>query len=360
MQTILSGKRIFKDGYILLALLFVLSITTLFLLFLFSTVPNRQLNGFNRKFTVANAVQIRAIKLDIPLKGICGITTHKIYFTVPNLNWVISMRSDLGKTDPIYLGMKITSGLDRVNKIIVDSPNVFFFDLNEHSLYKGRLGTGMSDTVRFQTNIFSKAELLSDRTALIIGIDSSNIKQDLLKVDLNSGEVIARLPLKGAVNSGGFENDVMLRYDPGTSSIFLIEYFRNNIFRLDTGLQLSYSWRTIDTVGANRIAFESVNIKGEETFMPSTPRVAINRDAVASGKHLFIRSALKADNEASGNFRNSAVIDVYETNNGSYSGSFYIPDQQGEKLQSFIIRDSVITALFVTYVVNLQLPPEFR
>lgn len=359
MQTILTAKQVWKNGYVLLALLFVLSMILLFLLFLFSTVPNKHLNGFKRTFASSGIEELNSVKLDIPLKSICGRTPHSIYFSVPNLNWTISMNNDLSQVDPVYLRFNITSGLDRTNKIIVDSPHVLLFDFNAHSLYRGGIGTMENDTVYLQTNVFSKVEMLPDHTALIMEIDSSHVKQALLKVDLHNGHVISRLPLKDNINSGGFENDVMIRYDQATNSILLIEYFRNNIFRLDTGLNLRYSLKTIDTIHSNAIVFQSVNIKGEETIMPSTPRMAVNIDAVVSGAYLFIRSALKADNEQAGSFRKNTVIDVYNTVNGNYEGSFYIPDQQGEKLQAFIVRDQVITALFLTYVVNLRLPPAF-
>lgn len=73
---------------------------------------------------------------------------------------------------------------------------------------------------------------------------------------------------------------------------------------------------------------------------------------------LFVLPSFKADNEDDRSFRNNNVIDVYQVDDNSYEGSFYMPGIRNKKITAIRIVDGFLIAFcqnsFSIYALPLE------
>src|SRR5690606_18873428 len=90
------------------------------------------------------------------------------------------------------------------------------------------------------------------------------------------------------------------------------------------------------------------------SFSQAEPSQIVNRNFLIGKDELLILSALKADNEDLFDFKNNAVMDVYEAKTGKYKYSFYIPKYKGIKLRGFYLKDDFLYCIFDHYLVKFR------
>jgi hypothetical protein len=147
---------------------------------------------------------------------------------------------------------------------------------------------------------------------------------------------------------GLFCTDGALVKVPKTSNFIYFYYYRNQFIYADSALKVIYRGKTIDTVSKAQLRV-ATNKQTRQITLASSPQL-VNVKASASENHLFIYSAMKADNETEKMHKNGAAIDIYSTKNGSYKFSIRIPNIEGERMREFMVRDKMLVALFDSYV----------
>ena len=105
---------------------------------------------------------------------------------------------------------------------------------------------------------------------------------------------------------------------------------------MDTNLHIIYESRTIDTNTRSKIQVRTVH----EQKILAAPPVIVNKLSTLSGKSILICSAVIADNENPVAFRDNIVVDIYDSKDGRYRFSFYLPKFTNGVITSFVLDDS--------------------
>jgi hypothetical protein len=348
--------RIMKKTTTILISILLLVVASLVSLFQFAKIPNSHLNGFKRHF-FANITLKTESKTTEPLQEICGFSKDKIYFTVPNPQWVIAISTNLDKQDTITFG-QLPKGKLGAYWTRVDSPSILLFINNLPGIIRGTLNKGGLDIFKLKNPVYTRAVYLPINKVIIRAMSFDNSKQVFQKFDLTNGKEMQHAEIIQDQKYAGFSNDGHLLFDSMSKHIFYVENYRNYFYCLDTNLNLVYKAHTIDTTYSNPTIISKVNFDGTERFVPATARSLINVECQAENGYLYIQSSLMADNETVLDHNGKSIVDVYKQNDGKYIGSFYIPYLKRKKLKTFAIKNNILVALYENFVVTYSLPLE--
>lgn len=316
-------------------------------------------NGFTRHYS--QVTLLNECKLNKSLTSIVGLTEGSLYLKAVDPRQIIVMDKDLKIRDTINPNFPLTRVIADSYNLQVDSPFIYLFANNVATVLKYQDGLPSVNTIKLNTNIFSKSVLLSSHKIAIRVFDSSEIKQTFAIVNLGTGQIEARNPIFEGQNDGGLSTDGFLKYDSSTKSIVYLQLYRNRFFRLDTSLQLVYEGRTIDTTSSNVISVQKFSINDTMgSIMPSNPLKAINTTCFVNAGLLYIISTLKADNEDVDTFLENVPVDVYRVLDGRYLGSFYLPKYKDNKATQIVARNSVIFALYSGAIRTFEIGHAFQ
>ena len=310
-------------------------------------------NGFNRKLNADKAILLHVIDRPKDVKAIVGWTGHHLYFkmSTPSSLWLTNY--NLQEAREQTLRIPAHPGLASFT-MMVDSPRVHIMAGNFPAVIIANLN---NDSVRLHYlpgGVFTRAIALSEDSYIFRGYDSSqkNSGQLFIKRRLSVGEVIARDHIKRDEDDQvGIRSDGLLGYDKKTNLVSYVSFYRNQIYCMDTNLDLKYVGRTIDTVGS--VAIKTARINQTETN--KSPTRVINARSRVSGGKLYIESKLRADNETEEAAWGNAVIDVYAIETGAYEGSFYLPFYKREKIMDFRIIGSLAVVMYKNYLATYRL-----
>lgn len=338
--------RILKSPLASIAILTGISFILLFILFQFSSLANKQKNGFNRQVLVSSMQPIHTMQLEVPIEKICGYTSHHAFFSVPNPTWLIMISQDFSRIDTFKFLLPSTNKILGVNDWKVDSPAIRFFANNIPAIFKGYIGEKKMDSIPLAVPAFTRSTSLPGEFAVIRSLTQNLDKQIFQKVDLHNGETAIANDIIPSIGTGGFESDGMFQYDTASHSIFYVEHFSNRFYCMDTNLNKRYMAHTIDTITTNAGDVKRVQFTNEEKIMPVKPRITVNSQFCIGNGFLFILSELRADNESVDHFNKHAVIDLYSTSHGKYTGSIYVPLVNKNKIKSLFIWNDDLIVLY--------------
>lgn len=275
-----------------------------------------------------------------------NIEPRKITIVETNLEPVI-------KEDTI----KVSEGLRKASFITVDSNEFTVFDLVSYSVYKG--STMDWKATRFMNNnsFFAEAVPIHQNT-IIVRTFRDTVREYVLAKKTKSPPLTEyKTMLLEKQIDGLFCTDGMLYFNEKTNQVVYVYYYRNQFITMDTSLNLLYRGTTIDPVTTARI--KTARLKDGSVTLASPPYLVNNRSHT-NGNYLFINSKIKAKNDDSELFAKTSVIDVYSLLNGTYVGSFYIPEFLGHKIKEFKVFDSTLVAIQGHYLVTYTLPNLLR
>lgn len=344
----MNKKTVFKISATILSA--IITLTCIFLLA--PKLPNQLNNGFNRKW-IKDAIQpFHQQQTDIPVEDICGATDQNVFITTNNPRCLIRHNHSLNKFDSIFFPVNITPEVMSNRNFVIDSPWTCLFINNQPGFILGEIKDSIVQSPFFTgtPQLFIQSEWISPSSAVIRTFDSLQSKQILQKITSSTGQVVAEEPLFAEQPDMGFATGGILKFDRTQNLIVYVQFYQNNFFVLDTNLLVLHRFNTIDTSFTNGMTVKQVNIAGVEKIVPSKARVTANKRAFAVSGLLYVHSGLRADNESISEFNNNTVIDVYKINNGKYIGSFYIPNVDGNRLKSFLVRNNKLIALYKTNV----------
>jgi len=218
-----------------------------------------------------------------------------------------------------------------------------------HFSYEGRLISNK----KLQTR-FSRGVMISESSIVIRAFDTGNKNQEFQKLNLYNSTFQHERNISEKFDDGGFATDGLLYYDRFSGHIFYVYLYSNEFLCLDTSLNLIYRAHTIDT---NRTRpFPVARDFKHQSFSAAIPLHVINNASCIYRGFIYICSGLIADNETNSDFSRNAVIDVYESANGDYLRSFYIPKPRGTKIKSFAVLDNFIVAVFTNKIITYKPP----
>jgi len=235
--------------------------------------------------------------------------------------------------------------------VYIDTASVFVFDGAA-----GQVNRGDATAWQLKTHVTTPSYMdvipVSVNSYILRAVDKAN-QNVLVKQSAKDTALLVNKHLLTKQVDGFFCTDGMLVPVPGTGRFFYVYYYRNQFIAADTNLNLLYTCRTIDTNSVAKIKIGKIKSTHQTTLAGPPPFV--NKQASANPQYLFIRSALRADNETKEMHEKTTPIDVYAVKDGSYRFSFYLPDIAGRKLTEFKVYNQLPVALYGQYVYSFKL-----
>ncbi|MCG8323302.1 MAG: hypothetical protein MI921_27630 [Cytophagales bacterium] len=264
------------------------------------------------------------------------------------------MKHNFEDTTFFQLKFPIDTKLDwRRLKVRVDYPNVYVMEGTTPVMFYSRLPSLEMKETDLDKTFFTESIPLSSNSAILKVFDR-RLEQYVLT------KKIAKVPYNTPKSSilekqveGRFSVDGLLKFEPETSSLVYLYYYRNQFISLDTALNIVYKGSTIDTVTKAQI--NVAHLKSESSYTMSSPSLLVNKRLCLTPDFIFIQSARKADNEDQKSFKQSVVIDAYAIKNGDYQFSFYLPNFKKSKLRDFMIYNDRLVAIFDQYLCTYRL-----
>lgn len=239
--------------------------------------------------------------------------------------------------------------------ISVDSGHAYIADLNSFDIFTFSFNeaNSLSNGIQvFDSTFFVEAIPLRREVFAIRTLNQSNEYVLAIKHSRNALPVDSPGILEKQLD-GLFCTDGMLRYNPALKQLVYVYYYRNEFICMDTALRVIYRGKTIDGVERAQIRVAEIE-HGQIMALASPPRI-VNKKSHSSGDWLYIHSTIRATNEQHSTFEQNDVVDVYDLRDGQYSGSFYIPRINGEKLRDFKVYGDVLVTIHGTILTTFDL-----
>ncbi len=334
------------------------AVVAVFLLTLFSNRGINQKNSFVRKFFKQSIVQVHATAINDSVRSICGTDGSHIYFDTPIATKVFEVDSNLANGDFIDLPLANSDTVNSLFTIRVNSSIFYILAGNVPAIITIKPGAQRVDAHALGKIFFTRAVIVNRNTVVLRGYKTvkEKLEQIFYKVNTNNNVIVQEQNISAKTHDAGFSTDGLLHYDAVRHYLVFVNYYSNNFMCLDTNLRLLYKSRTIDTVSTYQTTANTVGSRNNTAITNTSPIRDINLYSSVSNGRIFINSALAADNEKRKDFLRNSVIDVYNTQNGIYRGSLYIPLFKGERLKEFFVIDRRIIVLYHGYAVIYTLP----
>lgn len=315
---------------------------------------NYQHASFTRIFS-SNLLKNQKV-LDVKYNSyyISGVSKTKIYLA-NSVNPFHLLVIDKSLADTSHVQIMVKDSISyRSIKVAVDSPYFYIADGTMPFIYKGDVKSWIPIELLNESSFFVDMIPIS-RNGLVFRT-ISNLQNTFGKKDLGdsfSKMVIYQALLEKQID-GLFCTDGTLLYDASDRALVYIYFYRNQYLYMDTSFSLIRRGNTIDTV--SRAKIKVAKISSENAVTMNAPPLLVNKKGSISGSWLFINSNLLSKDENKENFEKASVIDVYNIKKNQYKFSFYLPDEHGKDLKSFVVTDNnLIIALHDQYIVTYDL-----
>ncbi|KGO85909.1 hypothetical protein Q765_13845 [Flavobacterium rivuli WB 3.3-2 = DSM 21788] len=157
---------------------------------------------------------------------------------------------------------------------------------------------------------------------------------------------------------GIFDTDGMLHYNPKLKSLIYLYYYRNQFVVADQNLNLIRRGNTIDTTSHAKIRISELH-NGDRKL--SAPPNFANKFSATAGNHLYVNSGLRGRFESAVQWKETAVIDVYDIAKKTYSYSLPVYPVNNEKLHAIYATEKrlffLIDNAIVAYTLNEENQP---
>ncbi|MBV6880459.1 tellurium resistance protein TerC [Epilithonimonas ginsengisoli] len=336
-----------------LSTLCIISFGVVLLLFFSSDHIIKKENNFTRRYLKYPVNLIQTKELDNPYLYFAG--GDKGFLHLANKKKPLDLQlisKDLKKSE--------------LRKISIDNKNYPFKNINVKTyrnqyylfdgtvpiIFRGDIKTLKSKTIDIGKFYFSQLAVI-DSANFILRIQSTETKE------LELARYNTALPTKFYVNKdildrqtdGIFDADGLLTSDTDHSEFIYIYNYRNQFATTDQYLHKVQKFNTIDTISKAQI--KTKKLKDGKNKM-TTPVLKVNNKSVAYKNVLFNHSLVKGRHEPMRLWKESDVIDLYSIDKGEYIGSFYLYEEDRQKISDFYVTDDHL------YVIRKNLLSQYR
>ena len=346
----------FKSGLFKTSLLGLLTVVLFSFYYFVPVSSNNSSEGFQRVLLRNVILRSKGFQLkESDHYYQAGATRHQLFLgTEKQPLQLLKIGDDLREPEQIEIH------LDSIPKrayLLIDSPFVYVADKTGSYLSRG----SMTDwSVKPMLNIPPFVQLVCIDTSgfvihTTIGKDARRAENVLGKIQTGSSHILLSHDLLKKQGDGIYSTDGLLRYSPALRKIIYVYFYRNEYSVIDEQLKEITRLHTIDTVGTAKL---NPVVLGVNTFSLVTPPVVVNRNARCYRQFLFVHSQIKAQNERSKDFAQSSVIDVYDLISNTYRFSFYIPEEDGDIKNFYVVGDKLLVLIedkLISYDLNREL-----
>lgn len=316
----------------------LIGISPVFVLHLLSENFRFNKNSFNRVFPPHIILKTSMIDVRSINNYIAGNASNTVYvgnYKKPCDLFVINM--NLRDTHSIHLAFPDIQKFDLSQIIVnIDSPNIFITDKLMSSIFRCSIVPEDSFKLMKKYQFSSSESAVVSAESMVLRIFQENIQNNILaKVNFHHSPLIDSVNVLEKQIDGFFCTDGSLQIDHQTSRIMYTYFYRNQFICLDSNLRVIYKTKTIDTNSRSKIQVRTVHYQ----IVLAAPPVIVNKLACISGKSILINSALRADNEDPDEFKKNFVFDVYDSKDGHYRFSFYLPKINKDNISSLILQE---------------------
>lgn len=348
-----------KHKYFLFApLLMGVAIIVVITLMIISGNTTFRKSDFNRKFINKEPLVLYHSKKVNGLRAICGIQNNHIYFETDTAGRIIEIDSTLSNMRLFKFGIPDRRIVQSLYSTFIDSSYCYIMAGNVPEIIRFKLADSFYQVFYSPKNLFSQSVVTSNNNYVFRIYKKSEGKWDQVFTRWNTGTntFFSEKTISEKRGDAGFSTDGMLLFDESTSRILYVEYFSNQFICIDTLLNILYKSQTIDTFSNPTINVLSETNRYSKIITNGSPLHLINLESKAENNRLYIHSSIQADNERNKDFKDHAVIDIYQISDGHYFGSFYIPDYKEERLKDFEVAGHKIIVLYKNYIIIYSTP----
>jgi hypothetical protein len=264
-----------------------------------------------------------------------GATTQEIFFGNPRDPFdLLVTDSALGAPRHIRLSVVGGENLELTgSRIEIDSPFFYIKAGNLPGIFKGALGQWEALLTSDSITFFTQAVPITPNSFVFVPGNNTRKTDNQYRLRKSSGTAQVKLePEFFDAQADTLSAMGMLRYSKELDCVVYVYYYRDEYMVMDSELNVLYRTSTIDTVNQG-------HIKPMEYINPEL----VNTNAEIYKGFLFLGSTLVARNESPLLRDSVAVVDVFDIKNNIYLFSFYLPDYEGIRVQSFkIIKDRIV------------------
>lgn len=308
-------------------------------------------NGFSRTVFPNSLNPLVAIPKEKDIVDIIGELNNKILFQTNRLGIIVTTDINLASKKKIKLDIPNDRRIASNYSYVLDSTDILVLAGNLPAIIKLN-DTANKRVIKWPNSIFTQGVQVSHNSFVLRTFDKSD--QIFIKGSPHSMNLLKESNISPKNNDAGITADGLLHYDKESNFIIYVHYFNNQIIALDTSLNLIYKSNTIDTTKVKDILAERVS---KNALITNTaPKRIVNAYSCTHNGFLYNWSTLRADNETIETFSKNTSIDIYKISDGSYIGSFYVPDYQNDKISSFKIIDGKIIVVYKKHIVIFKLP----
>lgn len=317
------------------------------------TALNAKKSGFTRK-VFGNAVSLITEKeADSSFKTLVGAYNNGFAFLgSASRNLLLSDRD----MNPIRSEVLPTPSIVKSKNILLSelfNNFVFQYIPNGSRILRTEINSGLQNEI-FIPYHFTRCRRLNDSVFVLRAYDKSKMNQEFVLYNIINGFAKTEHKISNKLMDGGLSEDGEILVSPD-NRIFYVEYMTNRLLCLDSGLNLLFESRTIDTNTVCKTRVSSTPTGKHNTFAFTGPVKPVNMGGSINNNYLFVHSILRADNERAIDFNNNSVIDVYDSKNGTYQFSFYLPNRDGEKMIGFRVLGNTVVVNYKRHVSVYQL-----
>lgn len=333
----------------------VISVVIVAVLFILSEDVVHKRNNFTRRFPQHPAVQGKELDLGSNNYYIAGVDNDYIYLGNTKAATTITLVSKDFKTQKTHL---ITvPDPDRKFKsltVVVKSPRLYMYDGSSAFVYSGLVKDWKANLWSDGKAYFNHFEPIDSLHAIVRTVSSASNEVVLGNLNKSGNDPLQILP--GVLTKqidGVFDVDGSLLYNQQINKVIYVYAYRNEYVITDADLKNKVSGHTIDTTRRAQIKVRYVSsLKASKL---ATPDKVVNRLAATFGKYLYVNSKLIGKYEPTEMWEHASIVDVYDIETRRYVLSFYLYDEDGEKISDFEVTEDSIYVIAGKYLVPYQI-----
>ncbi|PKP15500.1 MAG: hypothetical protein CVU07_09920 [Bacteroidetes bacterium HGW-Bacteroidetes-23] len=243
-------------------------------------------------------------------------------------------------------------------QIAVEPPYFYFYEGAVPYLYSGTI-TDWRATLRFKTgDYFSQLKPIDQDNVAVRFIEQPSGESILGSINLIDTVRLKERKLLERQFDGIFDTDGKLAYNKTLKKLVYVYYYRNQYILFSSDLHTVSRGNTIDTTSRADVKLVTITSKNKTTY--SKPPRVVNNSIATDGNILYVHSTLPGQFEDLKIWKRAIIIDMYQLQNKSYLSSFYLHDESGEKVKSFIVDGSNLYGLVGTKLVKYQLKKDIK
>lgn len=325
------------------------------LLFITSEHIMKRENPFVRRFLPHHIDKAEYLDLKVNSYYIAGLTNDTIYlgnYTAPLL--VTAVPTNLSTKVEHQIKLDETQRSFRSLTIQVQNNDFFVSDGTVPIIYKGNIKNWTAAKYMEEKVYFSLLQPLEGQNLLFcsqLAGTGENILGRLTVGERTTFELYEDVLQKQI--DGIFDTDGQLINDSKTNQGIYTYYYRNQYMVYQPNKNSFSKGKTIDTTTVAKIAVTTL-ANGEKKM--SAPPQKVNSKTYAYNGLLYIKSELMGKNEPRSMWTQSSIIDVYDYNKDEYKYSFYVYDNEKDKIKEFAINENYFFGLvgnsIARYVIN--------